>query len=101
MLFIAQGGSPLTPHALAQLFQRLSKKAGIKPHVFPHRFRHTYRIRMRALGLDDCDVSALLGHRSVVPTWDYGRKAARELAKARLRMALEGKMPPSGRAVLP
>jgi integrase len=90
VLFVTQDGSTLSPHALGQLLQRLSRKAGIAPHVFPHQFRHSFRVRMRALGLDDCDVSALLGHRSVVPTWGYGRRQARIMAKARLRERLAG-----------
>ena len=90
MLFVAQDGSGLTAHALGQLVRRLAARAGIQSAVFPHRFRHTYRVRMRALGLDDCDISALLGHTSVVPSWGYGRKAARAMAKARLRERLAG-----------
>lgn len=89
-LFVSKDGCALSPHALGQLLQRLSRRAAIAPHVFPHQFRHTFRVRMRALGLDDCDVSALMGHRSVVPTWGYGRRQARSMAKARLRERLAG-----------
>ena len=90
ILFVAQNGMGLTPHALGQLLRRLAARAGITSAVFPHRFRHTYRIRMKAMGMDDADSCALMGQRSITSTWGYGRRAVREGAKARLRERLAG-----------
>ena len=90
MLFVTRDGVALRASTLAELLRKLSQRARIEPPLFAHRFRHTYRFRLRVLGMDDADISALLGHKSIVSTWGYARKASRELAKARLREKLGG-----------
>lgn len=84
-LFTNRDELPLSIHALQQIIYRLSDRAEIRPRLFAHAFRHNFRRRLRILGLDDADISALMGHKTIVPTWGYARRAARELAKARLR----------------
>ena len=89
-LWVDQKGRQLSTHALALMLRRMAKRARISKPVYPHGFRHNFRRRCREMGLDDADISGLMGHRSVTPTWGYARKAARDMAKARLRERLAG-----------
>lgn len=90
MLFTDQRGGPLTRHALELMLRRRARRAGWAQNCFPHGFRHSFRARMKALGLDDADISALLGHSTIRSTWTYGRREAKRLAKERLRNRLAG-----------
>ena len=90
MLFVTRDGLALRANTLAELLRKLSQRARVEPPLFPHRFRHNYRFRLRVLGMDDADISALMGHKTIESTWGYARKASRELAKGRLREKLSG-----------
>lgn len=61
-------GQPMKPNILNTMFNRLSKKTGIK--VYPHLFRHTYGTRLLRAGMPPDRVSYLLGHTSVQTTLD-------------------------------
>jgi len=91
-LFVTRDGVALHPSTLAELLRKLSQRARLKRPLFAHWFRHNYRMRLRALGLDDVDIAALMGHASVEgvsrTTWAYGRRVAQELAAVRLREKL-------------
>lgn len=87
-LWVDQKGRQLSSHALALMLRRMAKRARITKPVYPHGFRHNFRRRCREIGLDDADISALLGHRSVQATWGYARQAARQMAKGRYRERL-------------
>lgn len=61
-------GAPINPKVLNTMFNRLSKKTGIK--VYPHLFRHTYATRLLRAGMPVDRVRHLLGHTSVQTTLD-------------------------------
>jgi len=73
-----------------QLLKSLSKRAGWEKPCAPHYVRHNWRLRMRALGLDDAAISASMGHSTVVITHSYARLGARAMAKDQLRQKLGG-----------
>jgi len=82
-VFARADGEPMKVHALEASLRRLSIRAEIEPAVYPHQFRHNFRRRCREAGMDDVDISALMGHTSVVTTRTYAREAARRIAKER------------------
>ena len=89
LLFTDIHGGPLSRNALLQLLKRLARKAGWSgKSCFTHGFRHAFRDNKRELGLDDTDISGLLGHSTVVSTRTYGRRAVAQKAKARLKTVL-------------
>ncbi|MUG91612.1 tyrosine-type recombinase/integrase [Scytonema sp. UIC 10036] len=61
-------GVPMNPKVLNTMFQRLSKKTGIK--VYPHLFRHTFANRMLRAGHPVERVKYLLGHATIQTTLD-------------------------------
>ena len=82
-VFARADGEPMKVHALEANLRRLSGRAEIEPAVYPHQFRHNFRRRCREAGMDDVDISALMGHMSVVTPRTYAREAARRIAKER------------------
>jgi integrase len=92
-LFIDIHGGPMTRHAVEQMLRQLAMRAHWKKPCFPHAFRINWRLRMRGKGLDDTAISALMGHSSVAVTQGYGRRIARQMAKAQLRNVLSGLLP--------
>lgn len=61
-------GTPMNPKVINTMFQRLSKKTGIK--VYPHLFRHTFASRIIRAGYPLDRVKYLLGHATVQTTLD-------------------------------
>jgi integrase/recombinase XerD len=55
-------GKPLSDHAIRLIFQRLSKKLGIKLH--PHKLRHTFSTGFISGGGSVAHLQRLLGHES-------------------------------------
>jgi integrase/recombinase XerD len=85
-LFTDIHGGPFTRHALEQMIRRLARRGGFPTgRIFPHGFRHSFRVDNREMGLDDADIAALLGHKTVRSTWAYARRQASRQAIERLR----------------
>jgi integrase/recombinase XerD len=63
-LYRAPLGKGLRPDNVEELFERLSRKAGIK--ATPHTCRHTFATRLIRAGVDRDVVQALLGHASPI-----------------------------------
>lgn len=61
-------GAPMNPKVLNTMFNRISKKTGIK--AYPHLFRHTYATRLLKAGYSPDRVRHLLGHTSIQTTLD-------------------------------
>ncbi|MEU6657310.1 tyrosine-type recombinase/integrase [Streptomyces sp. NPDC046900] len=68
-LYRAPLGLPLRPDTVEELFERLSREAGVK--VTPHTCRHTFATRLVRAGVDRDVVQALLGHVSPTSTAIY------------------------------
>ncbi|MBL1177132.1 tyrosine-type recombinase/integrase [Pantanalinema sp. GBBB05] len=62
-LWDGEVGEPMTYNAIADLFNRLSKKVGF--HVTPHMLRHTHATELIRGGWDAAYVQKRLGHRQV------------------------------------
>jgi site-specific recombinase XerD len=74
-VFIAKGGTPLTPEGLDRLLYRLRDRAG-REHfsgvrVSAHVLRHSYAVFSLEAGMDLMRLSRLMGHSSVTTTEIY------------------------------
>jgi site-specific recombinase XerD len=58
-------------HALRNLVERTGKEAKIRRRVRPHLLRHAFATRMKARGMPDLMIQAMLGHASFVTTARY------------------------------
>ncbi|WP_433685419.1 tyrosine-type recombinase/integrase [Nocardia sp. CA-119907] len=61
-LFWAPLGAPMTPDALKELFEVLSRRAGLERAVAPHRGRHGFASNLADAGAGLDVIQALLGH---------------------------------------
>jgi site-specific recombinase XerD len=71
-VFLAKGGTALTPSGLDQLLYRLRDRSGIAGvRCSAHTLRHTYAVRSIEAGVDIYRLSRLMGHSSVATTEGY------------------------------
>ncbi|MEU3994151.1 tyrosine-type recombinase/integrase [Streptomyces platensis] len=63
-LFRAPLGAPMSPAAIAELFERLGVRAGLGRRVGPHMARRAFGSNVADAGGTPDEVQALLGHRS-------------------------------------
>lgn len=71
-VFVAHGGTALTPLGLDKLLHRLRDKAGVTGvRVSAHTFRHTFSTSYMEASGDVFRLSRLLGHESVTTTEGY------------------------------
>ena len=70
-------GQPMTYSAVADLFNRQSRKVGFAVH--PHMLRHTHGTELIRHGLDVLAVQKRLGHQSVQTTQKYIHLSASDL----------------------
>lgn len=74
-VFLAKGGTPLTPEGLDRLLYRLRDRAGAAHfagvRVSAHTFRHSFAVRYLEAGGDIYRLSRLMGHSSVQTTEGY------------------------------
>jgi site-specific recombinase XerD len=81
-VFLAKGGTPLTPEGLDRLLYRLRDRADIEGvRCSAHTFRHTYAVRSLEAGVDLYKLSRLMGHSSVVITEGYLRAFSARAAR--------------------
>jgi site-specific recombinase XerD len=81
-VFLAKGGTPLTPEGLDRLLYRLRDRAGVEGvRVSAHTFRHTYAVRSLEAGVDLFKLSRLMGHSSVAITEGYLRAFSARAAR--------------------
>jgi len=71
-VFLAKGGTPLTPEGLSRLLHSLRERAGITDiQVNAHRFRHTFAVNFMEQNNDVLRLSRTLGHTSLAVTDGY------------------------------
>ncbi|WP_189854010.1 tyrosine-type recombinase/integrase, partial [Streptomyces omiyaensis] len=63
-LFRPPLGAPMPPAALNDLFDRLSRRAGLAGGVHPHALRHTFASNAADAGAVLDEIADLLGHAS-------------------------------------
>jgi site-specific recombinase XerD len=61
-LFVGPDGRPLAPHAIQQLFRRLSRRATLGVRCSPHVLRHTFARAFLQNGGDVFSLQRILGH---------------------------------------
>lgn len=76
-LFLTLEGKRLDRHALAYLFRKHGKEAGLK--VSPHRLRHACATHLLEGGADIRHIQALLGHKDLETTERYTQVAIADL----------------------
>lgn len=69
-MFYSVKHTPITPHGLRDLLNRLGKRAGVD-NVHPHRFRRTFATNLASRGMKVQDVQRLLGHTDINTTMKY------------------------------
>lgn len=74
-------GAGMTTGYTNALFQRLSRKAGIRP-ITPHMLRHAFATTVRKGGAPLDVVQALLGHASLQSTMIYDHTSLEEMRRA-------------------
>lgn len=80
-LFSGITGEPITPHAVRQVLDHLSKRAGTRK-IKPHDFRHGLALRMLENGSDLATVSQVLGHSGIrITAKFYSRWSKNQLKK--------------------
>lgn len=58
-------------HSLHEIVATIGRKAGLKRHVRPHLLRHAFATRMKARGMPDLQIQAMMGHASFTTTARY------------------------------
>jgi len=71
-------GSPLTPHGVGQMIERVCKKAGIS-HINPHAFRRAFATQMLVSQAPIDAVQRLMGHSTPTMTLKYSKISGEEL----------------------
>ena len=82
VVFIGEGGQPLTYSALKCRKGRLEEKYSEMPHVTFHQFRHTFATRLARNGVPERVAQEILGHASTLMTRHYTTTSAQEMLDA-------------------
>ena len=87
-LFRAPVGSPVTPHAINELFMALSARASLARAVTPHMCRHAFASSLAEAGAMLDESQRLLGHASPTSSQVYLHPSAASLRDAVEKVAL-------------
>ncbi|MFI6168924.1 tyrosine-type recombinase/integrase [Nocardia sp. NPDC051052] len=92
LVFVDDDGRPFGPSNFYFLFQKLSKKAGLR-RIRLHDLRHTVATLLKNSHVPDRDIQLILGHSRVTTTqeiYEHGDGEAQQLALSRIEDALLG-----------